>query len=269
MKKILLLLTLITLAASQAFGQLQIRTRGDKISDFKTRTTKVVLSSDEALSSSIRNAVKNFWTVTPYELCTQDEFEALRSNEEYYFLAVTTIKEEGLRYWYLVKGGGPRSGDVSSMLTVISLPICPADGLSGREEALLPALVVAMQKAIENNFKGIGNVVSSPKKTAGMPLYIAEEELSPTIKESTKSLCVKKNIQIVESAVSDEVFTLGENAAVAFTVGPLVPEAGKSFFIYLIDASTFELYYFKKHKIKTAQAYGILNEDIRAFFKGR
>lgn len=258
MKRTILILLLLLAASMQAFCQLQIRTRGDKISDFRTKTTMVVLSGDEALDKAILGAVKSFWTVTPYEPCQMSEFEKLKVDENYYFLVVTP-DGEGARSWYLVKGGGSAKTKITSMVNVIDVPICPEEGLTGREAALLPAIVVSIQKAIDIGFKGIDDVVTSLKRASRLPLYLPSEQISRKAGKGVAEKCSQKNIQVVDTARADEIFTLGENGAVAFAVGP---------YTYLFDASTFELYYFAKHKVKAAD-YGIQADDIKTFLKSR
>lgn len=265
--KILSTVLLLSLAIP-ALAQLQIRTRGDKISDFRTRVTKVVLTGDETLDASIREAVKSFWTITPYEICTEEEFKSLKTDETLYFLAVSP-DGDGLRHWFLVKGGGSAKAKVPSMVTVVSAPICAADTLSGREPQLLQALAVALQKAVDNDFKGIDNIASSPQKAALIPIILAEEEINPSVDEVIRKSFGKKNMSAVPAAEADSIFSEGENAAVAFSVSPKEAAKGGSSYVYLFNASDFRLYYFKKHKIKSPSDKGITLEDLKAFAKGR
>ena len=186
-----------------ASAQLQIRTHKEKISDFLQKSTKVVMTGNDSLDIPVRQALKDFWTISAYELCSEEEFESLRSGDSYYFLVVGD-GNDGLRYWHLVKGGSydKRKG-LASMLTVATIPICPADGFTGREDYLLPVLVCCLQnmaaRAVSSNYTGIGGKSAPLKKSAGLPLYLCEEELSPAFTAADKELCEEKNISILTS----------------------------------------------------------------------
>lgn len=253
-----------------AFAQLQIKTHKEKISDFLQKSTKVVLTGNDSLDVPIKHALKDFWTISAYEFCSQDDFLALRGSTDYYFLAVGD-GGDGLRYWYLVKGGSKKK-TLASMLTVASIPICPADGFTGREEALLPILVCYLQnesaRAVGSNFNGPGKAYSSPKQAAAISLLIPEEDLSPSIGIKEKQFCSDKKMDIVSTEEADLAFFDGSEAAVCFVIGPIKPKIGQTFYVYLADSVTYGIYYNKKHKVGPAGC-GLLMEDIKAFAKGR
>ena len=254
-----------------ASAQLQIRTHKEKISDFLQKSTKVVMTGNDSLDIPVRQALKDFWTISAYELCSEEEFESLRSSDSYYFLVVGD-GNDGLRYWHLVKGGSydKRKG-LASMLTVATIPICPADGFTGREDYLLPVLVCCLQnmaaRAVSSNYTGIGGKSAPLKKSAGLPLYLCEEELSPAFTAADKELCEEKNISILPLGSIDNCFYQGAQAAVAFVIGPRKPVKGQSFYVYLVDSVTYSIYYHKKHKI--SKDSGLLGEDVKVFAKVR
>ena len=268
MKKILVILVLSLTFPMLALGQLQIRTHGDKISDFTSKITKVVLTGNDSLDVPIREAMKDFWTITAYEICSREDFDALKKDEKYYFLAVDKGRD-GIRNWRLVKGGSDKS--LASMVTVAELPICPADGYTGREYYLLPALVCHMQhlaaKAVGSKYKGAGKAVSTPKEAAALPIYICSDEITPDAELIQKDLMAAKRMFLVSESDADGTFMDGLAAAVCFVVKPLNPRKGQLFFVYLVDTVTNELYYYKKHKVSSDA--GLLKEDIKAFAKGR
>ena len=272
MKKLSTILFVFLFVPMLAFGQLQIRTHKEKISDFMQKSTKVVLTGSNSLDVPIREALKDFWTISAYEFCSEEEFASLRKNDNYYFLAVGN-GGDGMRYWYLVKGGSyDKKKGLSSMLTVATIPICPADGYTGREDCLLPVLACSLQNlaanAIGSNYAGIGGKVSSLKETNGLPLYICEDELSPEIGWTERTKCQNDNITIYSTSEIDLCFYYGDQAAICFVVGPKKPVKGQSFQVYLVDSVTYSVYYNKKHKIGSSGC-GLLKEDIKAFSKGR
>ena len=69
-----------------AFSQAQITTRKEKLSDFATRTMKVVLPGTNFIDPILQEALNNPWSLSPFEVCSVDEFNSLKNNEEYYFM---------------------------------------------------------------------------------------------------------------------------------------------------------------------------------------
>lgn len=274
MKKLSVILIVFLFMPMLAFAQLQIHTHKEKISDFPQKITYVVLTGNDSLDVPVREAVKNFWTISAYEICSQEEFESLRKDDKYYFLAVGP-GAEGLRSWYLVKGGSydKRKG-LPSMLTVASVPICPADGLTGREDTLLPALLCNLQyaagKAVRSNYTGIGGAESSLKAIKDLPIYLCEGELAPEIIGiASQESYIQKNIRVLLPEELDAAFYTGDQAIICFVVGPKNPVPGQSFYVYLVDASSYTLHYKKRHKVSRSSGMGLLKEDLNAFAKGR
>ena len=118
------------------FSQAQITTKKMKLEDFPEKVTKVVLSGNIFVDGSIEDAVKNRWTISPYEFCSMEEFEALKGKEDYYFLMTVTGQfrkevEPGLLMLSLVKGGKGSDLSLDKMLEVVTIPICSAEYPSG------------------------------------------------------------------------------------------------------------------------------------------
>ena len=64
-----------------AFSQAQITTRKEKLSDFATRTMKVVLPGTNFIDPILQEALNNTWSLSPFEFCSVDEFNSLKNNE--------------------------------------------------------------------------------------------------------------------------------------------------------------------------------------------
>ena len=72
-----------------AGAQAQITTKKVKISDFTQKVTKVVLSGNELIDIALQDEVTARWRISPYEFCTLEEFDRIKTNGDYYFLLVT------------------------------------------------------------------------------------------------------------------------------------------------------------------------------------
>ena len=147
-----------------AFSQAQITTRKEKLSDFATRTMKVVLPGTNFIDPILQEALNNTWSLSPFEFCSVDEFNSLKNNEEYYFMLPVKVKykkeeQPGIMMLTIVKGKA-NAKTVNDMVEVVSMPVCAADFPSGREAAMLPGLVDIMHayisKSLHGNFSGNG-----------------------------------------------------------------------------------------------------------------
>ena len=138
------------LVTTEIFGQVQITTRREKLKDFTSKTTKVVLTGDEFLDEAMKESVAATWTVSPYEFCTNDEFQKLKTDANFYFLMVVKGQfrresEPGIDMLTLVKGGEGADASINDMFEVVSFPLRPTEDPSGREFVLLPAFLKIIQ----------------------------------------------------------------------------------------------------------------------------
>ncbi|MBQ5410254.1 MAG: hypothetical protein IIU20_00600, partial [Bacteroidales bacterium] len=91
---ILSVMVLGLLTALDAAGQAQVYTRKEKLKDFTAKTTKVVLSGEEFLDEALKESVASTWTLSPYEFCTNEEFQKLKTSDNFYFLIVASSRQK-------------------------------------------------------------------------------------------------------------------------------------------------------------------------------
>ena len=263
------------LLATDVFRQAQITTRREKLKDFTTKTTKVVLTGDEFLDEALKEGVASTWTISPYEFCTNEEFESLKTNASYYFLLVVKGQfrresEPGIDMLTLVKGGEGADKAISDMFEVVTFPLRSTEDPSGREFVLLPAFLKIIQDhtsgLTETEMKAYSNIgAKDTKKLKIKRIFFWSEDLAPQVDEQTKrSLDEDILIKDDEDEV-DEIFNEGTfNAVVSYVVAPSEPVNGSICYKMLIGADNHELYYFKKHKITAKMGKGFLPSDLKA-----
>ena len=138
-------LLVLVLAASclPSWGQKRIYTKGYKMQDFRSKTTKVVLDAGP-LGRSIRQEVTSLWTISPYEFCTPEQYEKQKTNPDYYFLH--TESSRGIIYLTLDKGGkSDDANDLKKPFNVVSLPVSGEQDQSGRVYIYMPAYISVIQ----------------------------------------------------------------------------------------------------------------------------
>lgn len=263
------------LLTTDALGQAQITTRREKLKDFTSKTTKVVLTGDEFLDEAVKESVAATWTVSPYEFCSNEEFQNLKGNADFYFLMVVKGQfrresEPGIDLLTLVKGGEGAEKSISDMFEVVSFPLRSTEDPSGREFVLLPAFLKIIQEhttsLTDTEMKAYSNIgAKDSKKLRIKRIFFWAEDFAPQVDEQTKR-SLDEDILIKEDEDEvDEIFSEGTfNTVVSYVVAPSEPVNGSICYKMLIGSDNHELYYFKKHKITAKSGKGFLSSDIKS-----
>lgn len=261
------------LLTTEVFGQAQITTRREKLKDFTSKTTKVVLTGDEFLNEALKESVAATWTVSPYEFCTDEEFQRIKSNDNFYFLLVVKGQfrresEPGIDMLTLVKGGAGET--INDMFEVVSFPIRPSEDPSGREFVLLPAFLKIIQShttgLTDTEMKAYSNLgAKDSKKLKTKRIFFWSEDFAPQVDEQTKRSLDEDFLIKDDEEEVDEIFSEGTfNTVVSYVVAPSEPVNGSICYKMLIGSDNHELYYFKKHKITARNGKGFLTSDVKA-----
>lgn len=263
------------LLTTDALGQAQITTRREKLKDFTSKTTKVVLTGDEFLDEAVKESVAATWTVSPYEFCSNEEFQNLKGNADFYFLMVVKGQfrresEPGIDMLTLVKGGEGADKSINDMFEVVSFPLRSTEDPSGREFVLLPAFLKIIQEhttsLTNTEMKAYSNIgAKDSKKLRIKRIFFWAEDFAPQVDEQTKR-SLDEDILIKEDEDEvDEIFSEGTfNTVVSYVVAPSEPVNGSICYKMLIGSDNHELYYFKKHKITAKSGKGFLSSDIKS-----
>lgn len=270
MRRIILTLTMLVLGTA-AFAQAQITTKKEKVSDFMVRTMKVALTGNDFIDIPFKEAVKNTWTLSPFEFCTIDDFKKMMNREDLYFLVPVKARYKteatpGTMMLTLYKG---RAGakDMRKLVEVVSIPFCSADSPSGRETAMMPGIMDILQDYITKSLSGRFSPISScvRKKPSGCKVHFAESEvyegISPDILDKLRS----KGAMIDRDEVADSIFIEGEaGTAVSYLISPAFPEKGSVCWKMIINSRTHELHYLKKEVLKGEEC-GFSKGEISKF----
>lgn len=263
------------LLTTDALGQAQITTRREKLKDFTSKTTKVVLTGDEFLDEAVKESVAATWTVSPYEFCSNEEFQNLKGNADFYFLMVVKGQfrresEPGIDMLTLVKGGEGADKSINDMFEVVSFPLRSTEDPSGREFVLLPAFLKIIQEhttsLTDTEMKAYSNIGAKDSKRLRIKrIFFWSEDFAPQVDEQTKrsldeDILIKENEDEVDEIFSEGTF----NTVVSYVVAPSEPVNGSICYKMLIGSDNHELYYFKKHKITAKSGKGFLSSDIKS-----
>jgi len=269
-KTLIVAIAFALLLPVDAGAQGKIVTKKLRLSDLTTKTTKVVLSGNEVFDIAFKSEITRRWRISPYDFCSQSEYEKLKKSPEYYFLVpvLNQRKKEtgpGTAMLCFEKGGIPDSSDPDKeALEVISIPYGPADDISGRELVFIPAIIdiiqnfslVAMTKD-SIAYGGLSSYVASTKKNWKKNIFISVDDIFKTGSDVL-------DIKIMDEDTVDDVFSAETaNTIIGYVVAPLNPEKGSICYKMLFTSDTHELYYFDSHVISEKKGRGFLENDLR------
>ena len=276
--KRLISLTVLLCVSAALFAQGKVTTRKHLFSDFTDKITKVVMSGNELLDGALRQEVVDLWTVSPFEFCPLSEYESLKKSDTYYFLLVTAGQAKGedapmVRFLTLEKGGADSGDNIPLRTEVISLPLCPVEGGSGRELVFLRALVKGVQdfaaEAMESEkvaYSGMNWFNGNFDRKGGIKrIYLAKEDVSESVTEKDRDKYLDEDILLCDEDEADKAYTdKTYNTLVSYTVS-----AGVWSYKMLVEADTDTVYYIRKHKVNARNAPGFLAEDLKRISRKR
>lgn len=274
MKRVLIFITAV-LFPLFANAQAQINTKKIQIADFQQKITKVVLTGNDFYDLALRDEIASGWRLSAYEFCTMEEFESLKSSEDYYFLITADgkFKKEngpGITFLTLIKGGKGAESGISKMLEIVSLPIASAENPSGREFAFMPAFLDIIQNYTEaamnkdiNGYIGLISNTESFKKNPNLELFFADSDMAAEADRAFTDVHFDSDMSIVDDDTVEKKMTEGAaETLVSYVVAPDEPVNGSFCYKMLIHPESHKLYYFRKHRISKKYGTGFLKEDI-------
>lgn len=270
---------LAALLPALAWGQAQINTKKMKIADFTQKITKVVLTGNEFFDMALQNEITMGWRISPYEFCTMEEFEEYRTSDDFYFLVSVDGKFRKdniptISYLTLVKGGQGAEGGIDKMLEVVSMPVASAQSPSGREFVFLPALLEIIQNytlaSMENDvnaYGGLGTITQKIEKGSGFMAVFTEEDICPSVYDMEKVEFSEDELFITDENKADSyMLDRADNTLVGYVVAPSEPMPGATYYKMLINARTYQLYYFAQDKVSRKEGAGFMPADIKKIY---
>lgn len=254
-KKLTFILSLaaaLLMSCTDLFGQAQIVTRKYRISNFTTKTLEVVIPGDDFQSLVFQDEVRMRWRISPFEFCTMQEYESMKKSPDHYFLIYTASDGADISSITLFKGGVDRDQNPDKQrYEIVSVPISSATNPSGREFYCMGAVIDIIQDFVTSSmtnenggFSSLRAYNSNLKKARGKILLIHKDEINPG---AEKILFPFPAANIVEEEEIAKAMKEGTpNTLVSFVVAPSDPSFGSTSYHMLIDASTHQLYYYKK-----------------------
>lgn len=206
-------------------GQVSVFTKKQRIADFAAKTTKIVLTDNEAFDLCLKSEIASRWRISPYEFCSRAEYENNKSSSKYYFLH-SEKKESGLTEMTLTRGGGKGgSSNLDSRLDVVSVPV---------DIRYMSIIIDVIQNYVEDA------KVSETKGLLGLKSY------NGNLRKATRKKIYYANRE--DEYFTDSLISNSAPCLVAFSITPDKPSKKAKAALFIASADTHELYYYKKRK---------------------
>jgi hypothetical protein len=251
----------------------------EEIKQFLGSKTCIVLEDDpfSSFNSFAKEAVKSFWTITPYEFITIPEFNKRRTDPAYSFIVLTQTNFErdktgGLfNFANLIQG--KKVSKLSDNPEICAVPLSFAgeeDIEYGNRLGIILAFMQKHAKLISEDPSLTGrkylkyynvNVPEVGKKT----ILVKEEDLSPDISniEAIKAIYPFPVRIVSEEDIVKAINEKTPNTLILHKVGPVGDNKAGYCFKMLIGVDDAQMYYYNQHLYKTDSPNGLLESDLK------
>jgi hypothetical protein len=251
----------------------------DEIKQFMASKTCVVMESDpfSAYNSFIKEAVKTYWNITPYEFIDFKEFNIRRLKTAYSFIVRVETNfdkdKSGSVFNFINLLQGKKVSKLSETPEICAIPLSflgEDDIEYGYKLGVILSFMQKHAKMISEDPSLTGRrylkyynkfVPEVNKKT----ILVKKEDLSPEIStiESIKAI-YPYDIRIVsEDEIADAIAKKMPNTIVLHKVGPVGEWKTGYCFKMLFGTDDFNMYYYNHHLIDSKNPNGLLESDLK------
>jgi hypothetical protein len=277
MRKILIIMVILSLPVIvRAQNQTPFPSK-DEIKQFMSSKTCVVLEADPFYNAYIKEAVKDFWNITPYEFIEVKEFNIRRLDPAYSFIVLTETNfdrdKSGSVFNFINLLQGKKVDKLVELPEICAVPLS-FQGVDDNEYGYKLGIILSfMQKharMISDDPSLTGrrylryynkNIPEVIKKT----ILVKKEDLSPGISTigSIKAI-YSHDIRIAsEDDIRDAIARKAPDTLILHKVGPVGNWKTGYCFKMLIGADDADMYYYNYHLIDSKSPNGLLESDLK------
>jgi hypothetical protein len=255
----------------------------DEINQFQSSKTCVVLEDDSfsAYNKYIRDAVNEYWKITPFEFIEEAEFNVRRADPAYSFIILTQTNFEKDKansvYNFINLIQGKKVARLGLMPEICAVPL----SFAGEEDLeyvyKLGAILSFMQKHARM-------IIAEPSLTGrrylryynrfipdikGKTILVRSEDLAPEIStiEAIKAVYGGKIEIVPEEDIIKAIGSMAPATLVLHKVGPGEDKKSGYCFKMLIGTDDANMYYYNQHVITGENPDGLLPDDLKRLGK--
>jgi hypothetical protein len=280
MKTIVSTLLLLVITSGVYAQEAKKVTYADKkqVEDFFKSKTMIVLDANPLIGYNIvvTDAVKKYWTVTPYEIITSDQFDKMRTDPKLSFIFLSKVQlekdEEEVYYLYMNVVMGAKTKDLTDMPELLSLPLAYTGVDEDNYVDKLPLMVRFAQIHLNNlktaknpkSFYNLKKYSDDSKELKNKTLLVKESDLSEEV--NTLEKIQKEYPGPVKIVTSEEMVKAVEEQApgiaVLHQIGPGEDENKGRSYREIFGADDAKLYYYNYQTISQRRPVGMLARDF-------
>jgi hypothetical protein len=263
-------------------GQAPFPTK-EEIKQFTESKTCIVMEEDQmsTFNTYIRQAVKEFWTITPYEFIEVKDFNVRRLNPQYSFIVLTQTTYERDKsaslYNYINLLQGKNGSKLGEMPEICAIPLSFASEDDLEYGYKLGAILRFIQKHATmisddpslTGRKYLKYYNKNIPEVANKTILVKQEDLSPDISTIEKIRNIYSNkLEIVsEEIIMKAIADKAPNTLVLHKVGPVGEIKSGYCFNMLIGTDDSDMYYYHQHLIDKSNPNGLLPADLKRLSK--
>jgi hypothetical protein len=255
----------------------------EEIKQFTQSKTCIVMEEDlvSAYNTYIKKAVKEYWTITPYEFIEVKEFNIRHLNPDYSFIVLTQTNYEkdksGAMYNYINLLQGKSGSNLGEMPEICAVPLSFASEDDLDYGYKLGAILSFMQKhasmiSDDPSLTGRKYLKYYNKyipEVANKTILVKQEDLSPGIStiEKIKAIYNHKIEIVSEEDIMKAIADKTPNTLILHKVGPPGDKNSGYCFKMLIGTDDSNMYYYNQHLIDKSNPNGLLPADLKRLSK--
>jgi hypothetical protein len=255
----------------------------DEIKQFTASKTCVVLEDDplSSYNAFIKEAVKAFWTITPYEFIMVRDFNTRRLKPGYSFIVLTQTNfdkdKSNSLFNFLNLLQGKNVNKLGEMPEICAVPLSFAGEDDLEYSYKLGAILSFIQKHAQmisedpslTGRKYLKYYNKYIPEVLNKTILVKQEDLVPEIATLDKIKAIyTKGIEIVtEDDIVKAIENKTPNTLILHKVGPVGDKNSGYCFKMLIGTDDANMYYYNQHMIDKANPNGLLPADLKRLAK--
>jgi len=250
-----------------------------QIEDFFNSKTMVVLDADQLSGYNIvaTDAVKKYWTITPFEIITSAQFDQMRTDPKLSFIFLSKVQlvkeKQEVYYQYLNVCMGAKVKDLIDLPQLLMLPLAYT-GVDEDDYVDKLPLMFRFAQVHLNNLKTaqnpqtwyiLKNYGNQSKQLMDKTLLVKESDLSEEVNTLEKIRKIYPGtVKIVSSEdIIQAIEEQAPNTAILHQLGPAENENKGRSYCLIFGTDDANLYYYNHQNITQRRPEGMLVRDFK------
>jgi hypothetical protein len=254
----------------------------EEIKQFIASKTCVVLEEGSTVYNTyIRQAIKEYWKITPFEFINLSDFGSRRSDPSYSFIMLTETNYENDKsnsvFNFINLLQGKNIEELGKMPEICAVPLSFAGEDDMEYGYKLGAILAFMQKHAQmisddpslTGRRYLKYYNKNNPEVRKRKILVKQEDLSPAISSIEKIKAIYSySIEIVpEEIIVKAIQEKAPGTLILHKVGPVGENSSGYCFKMLIGTDDSDMYYYNQHKIDKANPNGLLPADLKRLTK--